>query len=293
MAKDTVEKPTRRVYTPHKTGIPNLREYFTELWHRLDFAKEMSDTNIRAGNTNTFLGQAWLVLNPLLLAAVYFLLVMIIGGGARIDPNTGIARADFPQIASGLFLFFLISGIVQACATSVTNAGSLILNMNFPKQLLIFANTYLALRRFVPTMIVYAVIHIVFRKPIGLPLVWIPVIVALAALIGLGLGSIIATWHVYFRDTANFLPYIIRIWLYASPVLYSGEQFLATGIGKVTGEWILLNPVFGLLGAWSDILHGEWPTWYYLAAAAGWALLLSVGGVLYFISRERDFAVRL
>ncbi|GAA4895429.1 hypothetical protein GCM10025789_11130 [Tessaracoccus lubricantis] len=292
MAKDTVERSTRRVYTPHKAGIPNLREYFTELWHRLDFAKEMSDTNIRAGNTNTFLGQAWLVLNPLLLAAVYYLLVMIIGGGSRLDAN-GVPRADFPQIAGGLFLFFLISGIVQACATSVTNAGSLILNMSFPKQLLIFANTYLALRRFVPTMVVYAAIHLLSGKPISWTLLWVPVVVVLAALIGMGLGSIIATWHVYFRDTANFLPYVIRIWLYASPVLYTGEQFLTNPIGNVTGEWILLNPVFGLLGTWADALHGHNPPWYYVATAAAWALVLSIGGILYFISRERDFAVRL
>ncbi|MHA7862036.1 ABC transporter permease [Tessaracoccus sp. Y36] len=289
---NTAETSTRRVYTPHKAGIPNLRAYFTELWHRLDFAKEMSDTNIRAGNTNTFLGQAWLVLNPLLLAAVYFLLVMIIGGGSQLDAN-GVPRADFPQIAGGLFLFFLISGIVQACATSVTNAGSLILNMNFPKQLLIFANTYLALRRFVPTMIVYAVIHVVFGKPIAWTLLWVPLVVLLAALIGMGLGSIVATWHVYFRDTANFLPYIIRIWLYASPVLYTGEQFLTNPIGKRTGEWILFNPVFGILGMWSDALHGHNPPWYYVATAVAWALALSIGGILYFISRERDFAVRL
>ncbi|MDO5677567.1 MAG: ABC transporter permease [Propionibacteriaceae bacterium] len=292
MGKDTAAKANRRVYTPHKAGIPNLRQYFTELWHRLDFAKEMSDTNIRAGNTNTFLGQAWLVLNPLLLAAVYYLLVMIIGGGARVDPVTGVARADFPQIAGGLFLFFLVSGIVQACATSVTNAGSLILNMNFPKQLLIFANTYLALRRFIPTMVVYAVIHIVFGRPISWTLLWLPLAVVFAALIGMGLGSIVATWHVYFRDTANFLPYVIRIWLYASPVLYTGEQFL-TGIGKSIGEWILFNPVFGMLGMWSDALHGQNPPWHYVVVAAAWAIVLSIGGVLYFISRERDFAVRL
>lgn len=286
MAKNAAAKSSRRVYTPHKAGIPNLPDYFRELWHRLDFAKEMSDTNIRAGNTNTFLGQAWLVLNPLLLAGVYFLLIIVLRGG-------GADMSIFPQIAGGLFLFFLISGIIQACATSVTNAGSLILNMNFPKQLLIFANTYLALRRFVPTMIVYAVIHVAFGMPITWYLLWMPFAVFCAALIGLGLGSLIATWHVYFRDTANFLPYFIRIWLYASPVLYSAELFMDGPIGKRTGDWILLNPAFGVLGVWSDALNGIAPQWKYVLTALGWALLFSIGGVLYFISRERDFAVRL
>lgn len=282
MAKDAV-KSSVRVYTPHKAGLPNLREYFGELWRRRDFAKELSETNMRAGNTNTVLGQAWLVLNPLLLAAVYYLLVMVLGGGG----------ADFPQIASGLFLFFLVSGIIQACATSVTTAGSLILNMNFPKMLLIASHTYLAFRRFIPTMIVYFFIHLFMGGTWSLQLLWVPVVVLLALLIGMGIGGFVATWQVYFRDTAQFLPYIIRIWLYASPVLYSGETFLGGPIGARTGEWILLNPVFGLLGVWSDALHGEMPPTHYVVVAVAWALVLSVGGIFYFISRERDFAVRL
>lgn len=283
MAKEAV-KSSVRVYTPHKAGLPNLREYFGELWRRRDFAKELSETNMRAGNTNTVLGQAWLVLNPLLLAAVYYLLVVVLSGGS--------GNVDFPQIASGLFLFFLVSGIITACATSVTTAGSLILNMNFPKMLLIASHTYLAFRRFIPTMVVYFLIHLVFGGVWSIQLLWVPVVVLLALLIGMGIGCFVATWQVYFRDTAQFLPYIIRIWLYASPVLYSGETFLLGPIGKRTGEWILLNPVFGMLGVWADALHGHMPPMNYLLVAIAWALVLSVGGIFYFISRERDFAVR-
>ena len=77
------------VYEPHKVGLPPLRPYFKALWQRREFAAEMSRTNIRAANTNTFFGQVWLVLNPLLLALVYYLLVDIIaGGGAKVDRDS-------------------------------------------------------------------------------------------------------------------------------------------------------------------------------------------------------------
>src|SRR5690606_10585842 len=134
--------------------------------------------NMRAGNTNTVLGQAWLVINPLLLSAVYFLLVVVIGGGGGVS---------FAGIAGGLFLYFLMSGAVQACATSVTNAGSLILNMNFPKLLLIISNVYLALRRFVPTLVVYFVIHTIWQKPWTLQMLWMPFVILLIALFSVGL----------------------------------------------------------------------------------------------------------
>ena len=78
VSKQSADMSNVRVYTPHKAGLPDLREYFTELWKRRDFAKELSDTNMRASNTNTVLGQLWLVLNPLMLAGVYYLLIFII-----------------------------------------------------------------------------------------------------------------------------------------------------------------------------------------------------------------------
>lgn len=276
----------RRIYKPHKAGLPNLPAYFKELWHRRDFAFELAKTNLRASNTNTVLGQVWLVLNPLLLAGVYFLLIAVLRGG-----DTG--RNAFPQIAAGLFIFFYVSGCIQACATSVTNAGSLILNMNFPKMLLIFSNVYLNLRRFLPTLAVYFLIHIIWQLPFTLHMLWIPVVIVLTTFISIGIGSLIATWQVYFRDTAQFLPYFIRIWLYLSPVLYSAEEFLTGSIGKRVGEWIQLNPMFAVLGIWSDAIHGQNTPLHYYLIAFGWAAVLSVTGVLYFISREREFAVRL
>jgi len=85
--------PSVHVYEPHKVGLPALRPYFKALWQRREFAAEMSRTNIRAANTNTFFGQVWLVLNPLLLAAVYYLLVDIIAGGsAKVDAAERFAR---------------------------------------------------------------------------------------------------------------------------------------------------------------------------------------------------------
>lgn len=282
-----------RVYNPHKAGLPNLVEYFRELWNRRDFAKELSRTNLRASNTNTFLGQAWLVVNPLLLAAVYFLLVMVISGGANVDGGFRDGLQGFARICAGLFIYFYVTGIISAAATSVTGAGGLILNMSFPKMLLIMSQAHLALRRFIPTLVVYFAIHLAAGLPWTLHMLWLPVIIFLGTLMGIGLGAVVATWNVYFRDTSQFLPYFIRIWLYLSPVLYSQEQFMNTGIGSAVGELVNLNPLFSLLGGWGAVLRGEpaQPTGVIIATV--WSVVALVVGVLYFISREREFAVRL
>jgi teichoic acid transport system permease protein len=100
---------------------------------------------------------------------------------------------------------------------------------------------------------------------------------------------LVAALQVYFRDVKNFMPYVLRIWLYASPVLYYASEVPARY------EFVLkANPLGGLLSAWSDVLNlGRAPAASDLLLGLAWGVVLFVGGALYFMSRERDFAVRL
>ena len=71
------------VYEPHRVGLPLIRPYVRELWRRREFAFELSRTKLQAQHFDTVFGQFWLVLNPLLLALVYFVLVDILRHGHR------------------------------------------------------------------------------------------------------------------------------------------------------------------------------------------------------------------
>lgn len=282
----TVPQRPHQVFKPHRAGLPRLGAYFSELWRRREFALSMSRTQMRAANTNTVLGELWLVINPLLLSGVYYLLIFIIAGNQN---------ADFAQITSGLFFFYFVSGAVLTSASSVTSGGRLILNQAFPKMLLPISTVHLAFRRFLPTMIVYAVIHVLFGRPITVQLLMLPVVLLLGMMFALGLGMLMATSHVYFRDTASFLPYVMRIWLYLSPVLWSAQALFERFSGRL-GDLVqlaYLNPLFSILGLWTDALTGVPPNPVYLAVATGVAVLFLFIGGWVFMSREREFAVRL
>ena len=71
------------VYEPHKVGLPPLGPYFRTLWARRQFLYELARTNLRAQHYNTTFGQLWLILNPVMMAVVYFTLVYIIRDGGR------------------------------------------------------------------------------------------------------------------------------------------------------------------------------------------------------------------
>jgi ABC-type polysaccharide/polyol phosphate export permease len=108
-------------------------------------------------------------------------------------------------------------------------------------------------------------------------------------LIATGLAMIVAALQVYIRDLKNLMPYLLRVWLFASPVLYFADQM------PEKYQFLLnVNPLGQLLTAWSDVLdRGIAPDPVDLALGAAWALAFLIGGALFFISREREFAVRL
>ncbi|HMJ01394.1 MAG TPA: ABC transporter permease, partial [Conexibacter sp.] len=259
-----------------------LGPYVRELWRRREFAREMARTNLRAQHFNTVFGQLWLVLNPLMLAAVYFLLVYILRSGSR-----GVDF--FAHLLAGLFAYYFISDSIRLSVKSVTGGGRLILNTAFPRALLPLSGVITAFMRFLPTLIVYIPVHIIAGLPFGPSLLWVVPLIFLMFVMASGAAMLVSALQVYFRDVKNFLPYFLRIWLYASPVLYYASE-VPDGI-----RWILVvNPLGGLLTAWSDvIILGHAPEADALALAAAWAFGIFVVGAGFFISREREFAVRL
>jgi teichoic acid transport system permease protein len=125
----------------------------------------------------------------------------------------------------------------------------------------------------------------------NLNLLWTIPVLALLIVFSTGAAMFFSAIQVYFRDMASFLPYILRITLYLSPILWTVEELGRRG--ERVQQVIRLNPLFDMIGAWSLALKGERPPGDMLLIGAGWALFAFVLGALVFVSREREFAVRL
>jgi teichoic acid transport system permease protein len=295
----------RVVHEPHKAGIPKIKPYADALWRRRHFASELSKSTMRAAHSTTFFGRLWLVINPTLNAAVYYLLVVIIAGN-RQGPDY------FAHLLAGLFAFNFVAQCMSTGAASVVGGGKLVMNTAFPRLLLPFSAVRTAFFRFLPTMGVFFfffiffiifgpyptvpgrgefkglevpgnTLHFSFTQLAALPALGLIVIFAA------GLAALFGTLQVYFRDMTSFLPYFNRIWLYMSPVLYFVDQMPASW-----AKFEVLNPLFPLFGVWGDTLvRGEMPDWKMWLAAVAWAVGTFVLGSLFFMSREREFAVRI
>ena len=272
----------QHVYEPHRIGLPPIIPYVKELWRRREFAFELSRTKLQAQHFDTAFGQLWLVLNPLLLALVYFVLVDILRHGHR-------PHGFFAHLVAGIFAYYFVSGAVREGVKSIVSGGRLVLNTAFPRALLPLSTVITSFWRFIPTFAIYIPIHIASGFSFGLVDLWLIPIVFLLGMVAAGISMFVAALQVYFRDVKSFLPYVLRVWLYASPVLYYANE-----VPHHWGWLIKANPIGSLLAAWSVVLQrGHAPPPVDMALGIAWAVTLFVGGALFFMSREREFAVRL
>lgn len=238
-------------------------------------------SELRRQNYGSALGQIWLILNPLLLSAVYFLLIVIISGHAD--------KARYGHLTASLFIFYLVTDAIVAGAKSITSGGRLVLNSAFPRLMLPMSAAVVSLFKFLPTLLVLVVFHALLGLPFSWTMLWAIPLIALFFLFALGCAIFFACVNVYFRDAQNLIPYLTRTLLYLSPVLYeasalkSNLQFLKN-----------INPMYPLLDMWSRVMvHAQLPNLHELYQALLWTALVLIVSTYLFLSREREFAVRI
>ena len=269
------------VYEPFRAGLPPLGSYLRSLWARRSFISEFSRSELREQNYGSVFGQLWLVLNPLLLSGVYFILIVIIGG------TTDSAR--YVHLTATLFLFYLVANSLTGGVKSITAGQRLILNTAFPRIMLPISAVVIAIFKFLPTLIVFLIIKAVVGSSFSFEMLWAIPVLMITIFLALGLAITISCINVYFRDIASFLPYLTRTLLYLSPILYE-----ASALNPNLKALQVVNPLFPILDSWSRALvHGEVPQTSSMLQGLAWATGIFFIGTYFFLSREREFAVRL
>ncbi|TRZ71994.1 MAG: ABC transporter permease [Streptomycetaceae bacterium] len=270
-----------QIYEPFKAGLPPLRRYWRSLWSRRTFIAEFSRSELREQHFDSLFGQLWLILNPLLLSGVYYLLIIIIGGTSD--------STRYVHLTSALFLFYLIANSLTGGVKSITAGQRLILNTAFPRIMLPLSAVVIAVFKFLPTLVVFLLIRVIVGLPFTWQMLWAIPVLGIAILLALGLAITISCVNVYFRDISSFLPYLTRTTLYLSPILYEASA-LKPNIRALE----VFNPLFPILDSWSRaVVHGQTPPTGSLLQALAWAIGIFIIGTYFFLSREREFAVRL
>ena len=235
---------------------PGLFQYIAELWRFRHFIYYDSRSRSSSQNSMDSMGRLWMVLNPILQAAVYFTIF-----GYLLETHRGVVNF-LGYLIIGVFTFRFIQGAVTSASNSIAGNQKVVQSFNFPRAALPISSAVRELLAAGPVFVVMAVlvyalgdyqIGDMVREPISLSWHWLlffPAI-ALALMVMTGLGMMLARAVNAYQDVKHLISVGTRIWFYGSAVIFSIERF-------ATHEWMLWlmyhNPAYCVL----DIIRHAW-----------------------------------
>ena len=264
---------------------PPLPTYIRDLWGRRHFIVSYTRASNAAMYSSSFLGQIWQVLTPLLNAAVYYLIFGYLLKTKRAIPN----YIGFLTI--GIFVFTYMQNSIIQGARSVTTNLNIIRALHFPRASLPLGTTAIAFQQLLASLIALLPIVLLSGEPIRPSWLLLAPILLLESVFALGCALIIARIGAAIPDTSQFLPFLLRTWLYLSGIFYSITVFTR---GKP--HWVRvvleLNPgaLYPELVRHALLVHpGSRLTPHVWAAATGWAVFAIVVGLVYFWLGEETY----
>jgi teichoic acid transport system permease protein len=192
---------------------PGIGEYLRLLWGRREFALLAPLGELRQRNMNTVFGSLWHVMNPLFQAAIYYFLF-----GVVLDSRGGIENFAVWLII-GLITFGLTQKIVASCSDIIVNRLAMLRTLNFPAGILPISVTLGELIAHGPALLVVLAVALTVATPSSAWLLVIP-IVLLQTVMSLGIGLVAARITVHFRDFSQILGHLLKMWLFASGVIF-------------------------------------------------------------------------
>ena len=263
---------------------PPLGQYIALLWERRHFLWADARAKVASGTRQSLLGKAWLVLNPLIDGAVYFLVFGMLMKGARdIDNFVG-------YLLIGVFLFQFTTQSITGAARSVQSGKNLIRAFTFPRAALPIAEVLRNLLNLGPTLLTLGAL-IYFTEPVEeytWRLALVPAALALQVMFTTGISLLVARWAAALPDIVNLVRMTTRVWLYASAVFFSFDTLLADQ--PELQRWLEANPMFIVLDIVRDcVLYATTPDpmrWVWLG---GWAVGTLLIGFITFWSAEESY----
>jgi lipopolysaccharide transport system permease protein len=273
----SAKPPSRVTIRPTRGWVAlNLRE----LYGYRDLIGFFVWRDIKVRYRQTLLGASWAVIQPLMTMII---MALVFGRLARL-PSDG---APYPIFCfTGLVLWNFFAQAINNASASVINNAQLVEKVYFPRLAITLAASLAALLDFAITFALLILIMAAYGfYPGPESLLCVPLLLVAVAL-AIGIGSGLAALTVRFRDVRHLVPFLIQLWLFATPVIYP--------ISLLPERWqpfAGINPVSGLVESFRWALLGTGPDpWPILSISLLSAAILALAGLAIFRRMERSFA---
>jgi lipopolysaccharide transport system permease protein len=259
----------------------SMRTHLLEHWNARPLFFQLAMRDLRLRYRHTFLGAGWALLQPLLPMLIF----AAVFSRLRLDTG-GTPYALF--VFSGFAPWIFIGNAVAGASPTFLNNFDMINKIYFPRAVLPLAVVAaLALDGAVAALAVFGVSWWYGYGPVWSWLV-VPAVGVAAIMVAMAAAVIAASLTTLLRDLKNVVPFLVQLWMYASPVLYP-----VASMPPAVQRWAGLNPVAGVLEAFRASLFGTAPSWGLLAQSAVATVLLIGAALWLFQYLDADLAERV
>jgi lipopolysaccharide transport system permease protein len=216
-----------------------------ELWAYRELLYFLTLRDIQVRYKQTLLGVAWAVIQPLATMLLFWLFFGKLGG-MKSD------NIPYPLFAfAGLLPWLFFANAVTNSGNSLVGSSNLVTKVYFPRMIIPGAAVLAGL---VDLAVGFGVLGVLFfgsflTGELELPtwsgawsaVILLPLLTVLLALAATGVGMFLSAVNVKYRDVRYALPFLIQLWLFATPVIYPAS---------IAGRWswvLAVNPLTGIV----------------------------------------------
>ena len=276
-AETSVELPVRQI-RPSR-GWFDLR--LVDIWRSKDLVANLIVRDLKVFYRQAAIGIAWAVVQPLLAVIIFS---VVFGTLARM-PSDGIPYPVFAFAAVLPWTYF--AEAVRRSGLCLVNDAELVRKVSFPRLVMpLAAVTTPLIDLLMGFIVLLGLMYAYHVVPSWRILVALPPLILVTWALALAIGLWLSPINVRFRDVKLTLPFMLQVWMYASPVIYPlsiiPERF----------KWLYsLNPMVGVIEGFRWALFGRGaPDLTALSIGAVAIVVLLLGGLVFFRRMENTFA---
>ena len=257
--------------------------HLKELWKYRELLYFLAWRDVKVRYKQTIIGIAWVVLQPLMTMGVF---TLFFGRLAKL-PSDGLPYPVFYFAALVPWAYF--SAALQNCTSVVVENQRVITKVYFPRLVLPISAVVSGLVDFTIGFVVLLVVTSIYGIKPTFAVLWLPELLLLAVLTALAVGLWMSALNALYRDVRYVVPFLIQIWMFASPVAYPSS------LVPQRWRWLYgLNPMAGVIDGfrWALTGHGVAPGRLIFASASA-VIVVLLGGLFFFQRMEGTVADRV
>ena len=269
--------PPVSVIEPKKGWVPID---FRELWQFRELLFFLTWRDILIRYKQTALGVLWAVIQPVVTMVIFS---VVFGKFGKL-PSGGVPYPVFAFTA--LLPWNLFASALTRATNSVVGSSNMVKKIYFPRMLIPISSTLSPLVDFAISLVVLFGLMAFYRVPVSWSLLLLPLLILITLFVALGVGFWLSALNVKYRDVGHAIPFVVQVWMYASPVAYA--------VMLIPHKWqplYALNPMVGVINGfrWAILGTGLLPrNTILLSLAVG--LVILVSGAFYFRRMEKTFS---